>query len=444
MLSERRWGIEMYSRKAYINGILLDGTKDMTPREGMVIIEENGIIKDILSKEDTGVAELKDCEIVNLNGCYIMPGLINMHAHIPGSGKISKGTSDTKKVVDLVLSNKLTRAMGHKIYEKYAKQALYSGVTTLRSLAGIDDFDTHLRNKVERGEADGPRILASNMAISVPGGHMAGSLAYEAHSEQEVRALVKLIARDKPDLIKLMITGGVLDAEEAGTPGVMKMPENYVRAACKEAHSMGLPVAAHVESLEGVKVALRNGVDTIEHGATLDDEAIELFKESGAADIETIIPTLYFAKLDPEFTQADEKDKINGDIVFNGVTNCARQCLENGIPVGLGIDSGCPFSPQYNLWRELVCMVKYVGVSNNFALHTATLVNAQIAGIDKCTGSIEMGKCADFVVTKENPLENLEALREPMMVVARGKIYDDIKIKKFKDIETILDGFLKV
>lgn len=431
-------------RKAYLNGIILDGTENMEPKAGMVIITDCDRIVRIAPKDEIDAYELRDCEIVNLGGGYIMPGLINMHVHIPGSGKISKETSDTKKVVKLMMSNPITRAYGHRMYNKFALQALLSGVTTERSVGGIRSYDTALRSRIEAGKVLGPRILASNMAVSVPGGHMAGSLAYEATSPDEAAEYVRLIAKDSPDLIKLMITGGVLDAEEIGSPGVVKMPQEYVNAACDQAHKLGLPVAAHVESLEGVKVALRGGVDTIEHGATLDEEAVELFKIHGASHIQTILPTQYFSKVDREFTAASDKDVANGDIVMEGVINCAKTCIKEGIPVGLGTDAGCPFSPQYSFWRELVCMVKYVGVTPKQALYHATLGNARIANIDELTGSIEEGKCADMIVTYDNPLENMNTLGQLKMVIVRGDLIRDPKIKKFKDIERILDDILVI
>ena len=108
---------------------------------------------------------------------------------------------------------------------------------------------------------------------------MAGSLAYEAKTPEEASEYVKEIAKDKPDLIKLMITGGVLDAQVVGEPGVLRMEPSLVKAACDTAHSLGLKVAAHVESPEGVTVALQNGVDSIEHGAKPSKEIIDLFKE---------------------------------------------------------------------------------------------------------------------------------------------------------------------
>ena len=114
--------------------------------------------------------------------------------------------------------------------EGYAKQELLGGVTTIRTVGGVADYDTIIRDKVAAGKIDGPRVLASNMAVSVPEGHMAGSLAYEATSVDEAVMYVRKIAEDKPDLIKLMITGGVLDDKNKGEPGVLKMQPEFVKA----------------------------------------------------------------------------------------------------------------------------------------------------------------------------------------------------------------------
>ena len=271
---------------------------------------------------------------------------------------------------------------------------------------------------------------------------MAGILGYEATSEESCRELIRKVAENKPDLIKLMVTGGVLDATVKGEPGILRMPYEYVKACCDEAHKLGLKVAAHVESPEGVKVALKGGVDTIEHSAKPDDEIIKLFKETGASDTCTISPAIPLAKLDPELTGSTELTKYNGNVVLEGIISSAKAALENGIPVGLGTDSACPFVTQYDMWRELAYFKKFVGVSASFAIHTATLGNAKIAGIDKETGSIEVGKCADMLIVSENPLDDLTVLRNPYMVVGNGNVIKEPKIDKISVIEEALDSQL--
>lgn len=325
---------------------------------------------------------------------------------------------------------------------RYVLPALYSGVTTIRSVGGVEDFDSRLRDDIAAGKKKGPRILAGNMAVSVPNGHMAGSLAYIAHSAEEAVEFVRKIAEDGPDLIKLMITGGVYDATVKGEPGVLRMPAEYVKAACDEAHKLGFHVAAHAESPEGIKIALRNGVDTIEHGANPDDEMMALFKETGSALVATLSPALPFAYFDRELLGTTEVQQYNGKVVFDGIVDCAKACMESGVPVGLGTDTGCPYTTHYDMWRELYYFHKYCGASNSFALHTATLVNAGIVGMDKEIGSIEPGKCADLIVTRENPLEDLRALRNVSMVVARGEIVDISRLKKYPKCEKELDKYL--
>ena len=423
---------------AYTNGIILDGTEHMTPQSGKAILTEGGVITDIVP--DTAIPS--DYKKIDLGGKYILPGLINLHVHLAGSGKPKKKQSDPVKLVRLITSNALMRHIGKKMVAGYAKTQLLSGVTTIRTVGGIADFDTFVRDKIHDGKLLGPRILASNMAVSVHGGHMAGSLAYEAATPEEAAAYVDKIAGDKPDIIKLMITGGVLDAEKVGEPGVLRMAPELVKAACDRAHTLGFKVAAHVESPEGVQVALENGVDSIEHGAKPTDEIINLFKEHNAFQVSTLSPALPFALFDRGISHATYEQQENGKIVFDGIISLAKACLANGIPVGLGTDTACPYVTQYDMWRELCYYVKYCGVSETFALYSATLLNATLAGIGDETGSIEKGKKAEMIVTKENPLQNLQTLRDPAMVIMRENIIRSPKVKKIPEVETELDKWL--
>ena len=424
-------------KTAFINGIILDGSENMHELENHMILCCDGTIEKIIPSQ-----VIEGYEIIDLQGKYIMPGLINLHLHLPASGKPKKKPSDPKKLVKLVSMNKLTRKLGLMICQKNAQKQLYSGVTTIRTVGGIFNVDTQLRNQIQNGEIVGPRILAGNMAVSVPDGHMAGSLAYEATSACEASQYVRKIAQDQPDLIKLMITGGVLDAKIKGEPGEMKMKPELIKAACDTAHELGLQVAAHVESPQGVKAALANGVDTIEHGAKPDKEMIELFKSRKASLVATLSPALPFALFDPKISYASEIEQYNGKIVFEGIIDCAIACLKENIPVGLGTDTGCPYVTHYDMWRELIYFHRYCNVSNQYALYTATLRNAQIAGIDAITGSIEAGKKADMIVTKKNPLDELKALRQIEMVIINGTIIKEPKVKKMEQVEKELDKFL--
>ena len=431
-------------KTVYINAMILDGTRGMKPERAGAVIVEDGIITDILPESYSIPA---GCEVVNLRGSYLMPGLINLHVHLNSGGKPSaqkKKTEDYIRLVSLAMSNPLTMAAVRERSRKYAATALKSGVTTIRTVGGIGAIDAQIRDSVGIRNQILPNILAGNTGISVPGGHVAGSLAYPVTSEIDAVHTVRRIAKSNPDLIKLMITGGIMDAEKEGDPGVLKMKPEIIRAACNEAHRLGYPVAAHVESTEGVLQALRGGVDTVEHGAMPTDEIMELFHSRESALITTISPVLPLAMLDTGKTHVRSMDKYNAMIVLRGIVECSRRALREGIPVGLGTDTGCPFVTHYNMWRELQYFVNFCGVSNSFALYTATLRNAEIAGISDVTGSIKGGKTADFLITANNPLDDLRALKEPKMVVRGGIRLESPKNRKNKEIERALDGLMEI
>ena len=220
------------------------------------------------------------------------------------------------------------------------------------------------------------------------------------------------------------------------------MRPELVKAACDEAHRLGLQVAAHVESPEGVRVALENGVDSIEHGAQPDAAITALYKEKGAFQVATLSPALPYALFDRSVSHATYEQQENGKVVFDGIIAMARENLANGIPVGLGTDTGCPYITHYDMWRELCYFVKYCGVTPAFALHTATRLNARLAGIDGETGSIEAGKAADLIVCAKDPLADLSALRTLSMVIKDGYRVEHPAPKKLPEVERELDKFL--
>ena len=423
---------------AFRNGKILNGTENMQVQEGLCILTDGEKITDIVP----ATTSLTGYQVIDLQGKYIMPGLINMHVHLAGNGRPQKKQRDNEKVVKTLMGTALSRAIAYKVVCGFAKDEVMSGVTTIRTVGGLGSFDTRLRDEIAAGKRIGPRILAANEGISVPGGHMAGSVAIAAGSIEEALAHVEESRNEKVDIIKLMITGGVMDAKEKGVPGELKMDPAMVKAVCDKAHELGYKVAAHVESPQGVRVALENGVDSIEHGAKMDEEMIHLFQEHGAFLCTTFSPALPYALFDRSITNATEVEQYNGNVVFEGIIDCSKAALANHIPVVLGNDVGCPWITQYDFWRELYYFHKYVGVSNAFALYTATSRAAQMAGIGNITGTIEKNKCADMIVTAKNPLDDLRALRHVDMVVARGNLIQQPEFKINPIVEAELDKFL--
>ena len=423
---------------AYLNGRILDGTAEMQVQDGLAVLTEREKIVGLVPAGEVpeGYAP------VDLDGRYLLPGLIDMHVHLAGNGKPQKKQRDNAKLVELLMGSSLLKAAAYRMVAGFAKIEVMSGVTTIRTVGGLGDFDTRLRDEISAGKRVGPRILAANEGISVPGGHMAGSVAVAAANIPQALAQVDRAKEQGADLIKLMITGGVLDAKAKGVPGELKMPPEMVKAVCDRAHALGYTVAAHVESTEGVRVALENGVDSIEHGAKLDDDLIRLFRERGACLCTTLSPALPYALFDRSVTHATEVEQFNGNMVFEGIKDCARTALEHDIPVVLGNDVGCPWITQYDFWRELYYFHKYVGVSNRFALYTATGRAAQIAGLGDVTGTVEAGRCADLIAVREDPLADLRALRHVDMVVTRGRRIDHPKVKVDQRVAAELDKFL--
>lgn len=431
---------------ALVNGHVLDGTLDengqMVAHDGWAVIVEGELLTAV---GELSTADLYGHEVVDLAGAYVLPGLINLHAHLPATGKPPKANAkpvDYKRLFDTLSKVPPALAYFMSMEKGSARNQLLSGVTTLRTVGGVMDHDARIRDQVNAGKALGPRMLVCNTGVSVPAGHFAGSLATEAASPEEAAAHVRQIAETNPDWIKLMITGGVMDASEEGEPGVLRMPPEVVRAASDQAHKLGFNVCAHVESPEGVRVALENGVDSIEHGASPDEDILELFRSNDSVDVCTISPALPYAIMPTSESHAPEVAKVNGKVVMDGIIECAKACLAAGIPVGLGTDSGCPFITHYDMWREIYYFAKYCGVSPAFALHTATMVNARILGLEREIGSLEAGKSADLIVCEGNPLDDLTRLRSLRYVMCRGQLISNPKPRRLPKVDRALDRYL--
>ena len=424
------------------NMSILDGTEQMSPERGKAILIENGRIAAIIPETEIPAG----IETVDLNGAYLLPGLVNLHIHTPTTGKPTKKKLDYASLAKL-LRLAPVRAVLRSMSGKNVENQLLSGTTTVRCVGGLFDFDSCNRDKINAGKLRGPRMLVSNYAVSVPGGHMTGSVALPVSSPEEARKMVNDLAATKPDLIKLMITGGVLDANVPGEPGVLKMPKEIAVAAADEAHKLGFRVAAHVEGTEGMEVALAAGVDTFEHGGKPTPGLISGMKKNGAALIATLSPAVPFALMDHGITGLSETDLINGKALFANMIECIGECLKAGVPVGLGTDTGCPFITHYDMWRELWYYCRYLNVTPTFALYSATALNAKIAGIENETGTIEVGKSADFIAVRNDPtasISALETLRNPAAVFFRGSMIRNPKPKKYSFVEEQLDRILKV
>ena len=426
-------------KAVYTHVHLFDGTREGRMLENQSVYVDNGTITAVA---DGAQALRAGYEEINLSGRYLVPGLINLHAHLFGSGKPSKilGGGGPQKQVIAFVNSPLGHPIADRLVAQNVKQQLLSGTTTVRAVGDFCYSDVRVRNRILAGKLPGPRLLVSGPAITAVGGHGDGTFAVSSDNPEQLSAYAQHNYDNGVDWIKICVTGGVMDATKKGEPGIVKMTAEQTAAVCEKAHELGFRVASHTESTDGIRVALENGVDTIEHGARLTPELIELFLQRGASLTVTLSPALPLAKLSPEITQLNELCVYNSEVLLESMIEGAKQALAAGVPVGLGTDTSCPLVTPYNVWREVWAFAKYCGVTNAFALHTATLRNAEILGIGEETGSIEAGKAADFLITAQNPLEDLRALASPAMVVARGVRYDHPKIKKDPQIDAWLDS----
>ena len=414
---------------------LLDGTKNMVLQENMDVLVHNGKIEKI------GKDIFKEgAELIDLSGKYLMPGLINLHVHLPGSGYPSKKQKDNRPLVKFVKSNFIGHKVGEILTKTYAEVNLLSGSTTIRSVGGVGHFDALVRDNINKGKYLGPRIVCCNEAVTVAGGHMEGTVSYGAKDIPDMVRHIEEQVKNGADWVKIMITGGVLDAKKKGEPGEMKMTAEQVKACTEAAHKLGKKVCAHVESPEGVKVAVENGVDSIEHGAEVTPEIVKTLKENNGTVVCTISPAIPCCYFDCGFPDPDMA-VANGTALKAGIIQCAKECLDKGIKLGMGTDSGCPYTTHYDLWRELEYFHHYLGISREESLHIATLGNAEIIDLQHETGSIEEGKSADFIVSSKNPLEGFDALRKLDMVALKGNIIKNPEPKKNAEAEKELDNF---
>lgn len=422
-------------KRAYVNFNLLNGKENMEVIPNSVLLLEDEKIIGVGQNINT-----EGYEVVDFKGKYLMPGLINLHVHLPGSGKPEKKAKDKRPLVKFIKSTKLGHLIGEKLTASYAKMELLSGVTTLRSVGGVYDLDGVVRNKINKGKYLGPRLIVCNEALTVEGGHMEGTVAYGTSSLREMARHIDRQIASGADWIKIMITGGVLDAKKKGEPGEMRMTRDQVEFCVNYAHSKGKKICAHIESQAGIALAADLDVDTIEHGAFADEETIKDMKDNDCTVILTISPPVNLLYCD-EASQKSDIVMENGKVIMDGMIQCAKECFKNNITIGLGTDTGCPYTTHYDTWRELEYFHHYLGISRAQALHIATEVNASIIGLDSITGTIEEGKSADFIVSSKNPLDNFDALKELDMVCFKGNMIDKPVIKKYQEVDKKIDDF---
>lgn len=385
--------------------------------ENQTIIVEGDKIKAVAAN----LAIPAGAEIIDLSRSTVMPGLTDSHVHISGQA----GTENyydgmfRRTFVDEAVSAHI-----------YAKRTLDAGFTTVRSLGTGPFVDIAMRNAINRGDFPGPRIIAANMYIGSTGSHgdMVGfspwladrtppEMTGIADGVEEVRKKVRYLIKYGADVIKFGATAGVL-TEEASV-GAPQYSQEEMNAIVEEAHLHGIKVTAHAHGAEGIKMAVKAGVDSIEHGSFLDDEGIRLMKEKGtylSADIYNDDYILAeFAKFGTP-QKIIEKEKLVGRTQRENF----KKAFLAGVKIAFGTDAGV-YPHGWN-GKQFAKMVEW-GMTPMGAIQASTVSNADLFGMADSIGSVTAGKNADIIAIEGDPLTNIALMEQVSFVMKGGKVH---------------------
>ena len=297
-----------------------------------------------------------------------------------------------------------------------ACKSIKAGVTTVRDLGSSNAIAADVRDAIEQGRISGPRMRAAGAVLCMTGGH-GWPIGRAVDSPWDARKAVREQMWAGADCIKLIATGGVMT--KGAVPGNAQLTPEELAAAIDEAHRHGLRVAAHAIGTQGIKNALRAGIDSIEHGHMLDDEAIALFKERAVYLVPTLsAPTCILAHIEdghqPEYVV--EKARTVNEAMLTNI----RHAYESGVRIAGGSDAGTPYNYHENYAQEVELMWALLGMTPQQALHAATNVAAELVGRNR--GILALGEPADMLLLRRDAGEDVRALREPQLVFKNGVI----------------------
>ena len=406
--------IPSFSQKTIITcKTLIDGTGKAISDAAIVIEHDRIVSVGRLEKIPAGVT------VIDLGGYTVMPGFIDMHCH-------PLGDSDDDYQTYHLKNSSADKAM---MCLKNVQGMLHAGWTSLRVPGDLDVGYAHfaVRNAINKGLFEGPRIYGAGHWISVTGG--GGDLNFFSYEQngvkvdglvvdgvEEMRKAVRNEIKYGSDWIKLLVTGAFMTAGD--NPQNVHFSKEELAVAMDEANRRDVPVMAHAHSAEGIKMSIRAGARTIEHGSFLDDEGIDLFLKNGAY----LIPTLTIGKWFLEFNENSQALAKAISITKQyrpQVEAMLIKAIKAGVKIGVGTDlTGT--NPEYcaNEFSELVRL----GMTPMQAIQAGTKVNAEALGKIKDLGTIEAGKLADIVAVKGDPIKDINELKKVKFVMKDGKV----------------------
>jgi imidazolonepropionase-like amidohydrolase len=397
-------------------GTLIDGTGGDPIRDAVIVVEEGRI-----TAVGPDVEPPRKHTLIDLSNRTVLPGFIDAHVHLAGR-TIGEGKNwEDARVRDLIQEDAIRGV-------RNARLTLDAGFTTVRNVGARGLTDIALRNMIEKGVVPGPRILAAGHSLGITGGHCdtngfipgVADLGPEegiADGSEEILKAVRTQVKRGADVIKFCATGGVLS--EGDAVGVQQYSAEEMEVLVEEAHLTERRVAAHAHGNAGIKAAVQAGVDSIEHGSELDDEAIALFKAHGTY----LVPTL----MAQEAVEGQARDGILTGLRAEKALYIAprsrtsfRLAVEGGIKIALGSDAGV--FPHGTQGREFILMVEN-GMEPMQAIVAGTRTSSELLGLDADVGTVEVGKVADLVAVAGDPLQEIHVLTRPVFVMHEGRVH---------------------
>ena len=409
--------IAVFSQKTYIwCGDLIDGISNEPKKNMTVVIEKNKIVAIENGFSKAGVND----KTVDLKTKTVTPGWMDMHVHM-------EGETNPNAYLERFTLNPPDIAFNSI---PIAERTLMAGFTTVRDLGG-SGVNTSLRNAINKGQVKGPRIFTAGKSIGTTGGHADPTNGYRKdlmgdpgpdvgviNSEEDGRKAVRQRYKDGSDLIKITATGGVLSLAKNGQNP--QFTEDEIKTIVETAKDYGFTVAAHAHGAEGMKRAIRAGVNSIEHGTLMDDETIELFKKYGTWYVPTITAGESVADSAKKEGYYPAVVAAKAKVIGAQIKFTFAKAYKAGVKIAFGTDAGV-FKHGQN-WREFGYMIE-AGMPAMQAIKSATINAAELLGMKDQLGSIEVGKLADIVAVDGNPLTDPKVFGKIIFVMKDGIIY---------------------
>lgn len=409
--------LSVSAQKTFIHcGNLIDGKANDVQPQMTIVIEANKIISVEKGFSKPGASD----KLIDLSQKTVLPGLIDMHVHFE-----SEPSKD--QVVQRFTLNDADIAFRSTVF---AKRTLQAGFTTVRDLGG-SGVNIALRNAINQGLVEGPRIFTAGKSIATTGGHADPTNGYRKdlmgdpgpkegviNSAEEARQAVRQRYKDGSDLIKITATGGVLSIAKDGSGP--QFTEEELKAIVETAKDYGMHTAAHAHGAEGMKRAVMAGITTIEHGTKMTEEIMDLMKQKGTYYVPTItagkfvgqqalVPGYYHPLVVPKALDIGPQ-----------IQTTFGKAYKRGVRIAFGTDAGV--YPHGENAKEFSYMVE-AGMPAMEAIKSATVVNASILAMTEKIGKIEAGMLADVIAVSENPVKNVKTLEKVSFVMKEGVVY---------------------